>query len=110
MPRKLCDLKDTFFIEGRGAILVLPKDDQWQLSPDEKIHRFERILIVTPSGSEIRTFIKDLDFSVRNGPRDSNLCFTLPSDIKRGMIPTGSEIWLERDGAEPVFWEDAPKQ
>lgn len=105
MPRKLCDLKDVFVIEGRGVIFVLPKDDEWGISGQEKIHRHKCIRVLDSNGNRLDTFVKDLDFTVRNGGKDSDLCFTLPRDVTIDKISLPGEIWLERDGDTPVLWE-----
>jgi hypothetical protein len=109
MARKLCPLNDVFRIEGRGVILVLPPEHEWEVSGEKTIHRHECIRIVDESGGEIRTFIKDFETTIRNGGRDSDLCFTLPADITVDMISRNSEIWLERDDDQPVIWQGLPK-
>ena len=109
MPTKLCNLKDTFFIEDRGVILVLPSDEQWGISKQELIHRHEKIFLLSESGEKLDTFVKDLDFTVRNGGRDSDLCFTLPRDVKPEMVTLPSEIWLCRDDSTPILKDGVQK-
>ena len=101
MPKKVATIDTVFSIDGIGTVIALPKEDQWALDPAERIHRRERIQIRTPSGGCLSTFIRDIEMI--NGGRDrGSVAFSLPRSIMPEDVPAGSELWLERDGTEPV--------
>ena len=102
MPKKVAKIDEVFSIEGIGAVLCMPKEDQWILDPNEKIHRRERIQIRTPDGGCIATFIKDIAM-INRGRERGSVAFSLPRSIAATEIPDGSELWLERDGDEPLI-------
>ena len=83
-------------------MIALPKEDQWLIDPNEVIQRRERIQIRTPSGRCVSTFIKDIEM-INRGRDLGGVCFSLPHSITRQDIPNGSELWLERDGTEPLI-------
>jgi hypothetical protein len=101
MPKKVTVIDSVFAIEGIGTVICLPKEDRWSL-PGETIHGRERIQIRTPAGGCIRTFIKSVEW-VNRGREHGSISFSLPEPIAREDIPDDSELWLERDGAEPLI-------
>jgi len=102
MPKRVATIDAVFSIDGRGTVVALPKEDQWTLNPDEPIHRRERIQIRTQSGGCLSTFIRDIEMINRGRDRGS-VAFSLPRSIRPEDIPAGSELWLERDGVEPLI-------
>jgi len=102
MPKKVATIDQVFSIQGMGTVIALPKEDQWTLAPSEVMHSKERIQIRTPDGRCIVTFIKNIKF-INRGRDHGSLCFSLPHPIKAEDIPEGSELWLERDGSDPLL-------
>ena len=102
MPKKVAIIDAVFSIDGRGTVIALPMEDRWALGPHERIHRHERIQIRTPSGVCISTFIKDLAM-INRGRERGGVAFSLPRSVKAEDVPVGSELWLERDGTEPLL-------
>ena len=82
---------------------MIALEDQWQIDPTESTHRRERIQIRTPSGHSISTFIRDIEMINRGRDRGSGVCVSLPRSVVAQDIPEGSELWLERDGTEPLM-------
>jgi hypothetical protein len=101
MPRKVATIDTVFSIDGIGTVITLPKEEQWALDPKETIHRGERIQIRTPAGGCLSTFIWDIEM-INRGRDHTGIAFSLPRPIRPDDIPAGSELWLERDGAEPL--------
>lgn len=100
---KMVAIIDTVFeIDGVGTVIVLPKEDQWAIDAGEQIHRRERIQIRTPSGGCFSTFIRDFEMINRGRDRGS-VAFSLPAAFVPEDVPSGSELWLERDGTEPLL-------
>lgn len=79
----------------------MPSMNVWALPPDECIHRRERVQIRRPNDDCLSTFIKDIEM-INRGRKGSGVCFSLPAIIAPENIPAGSELWLERDGKEPL--------
>ena len=102
MPKKVAVIDTVFFIEGTGTILCLPKEEFWSLKPGEDIYRRERIQIRRPDGTYVSTYIKNLEF-INRGRENGSISLSLPHDISPNDIPSGSELWLERDDNEPVL-------
>ena len=102
MPKKVAMIDAVFSIEGIGTVVALVKEAEWELNPKEAIHRRERIQIRTRSGVCLSTFIQNIEM-INRGRDRCGVAFSLPSAIKPEDIPEGSEVWLERDGAEPVL-------
>jgi hypothetical protein len=102
MPKKVAVIDSVFSIDGIGTVICLPKEDQWSIPADEKIQRRERIQIRTPSGRSIQTFINSIEM-VNRGREHGSIAFSLPKHIAQGDVPVGSELWLERDGIDPVL-------
>jgi hypothetical protein len=102
MPKRVATIDAVFSIDGIGTVIAFPKEDRWTLDPKERIHRRERIQIRTQSGSCFSTFIRDVEMINRGRDRGS-VAFSLPRSILPQDIPAGSELWLERDGIEPLI-------
>jgi hypothetical protein len=102
MPKKVATIDAVFSIDGIGTVIALPKEDQWALDPRERIHRRERIQIRTPGGGCLSTYIRDIEM-INRGRDHGGITFSLPRSVKSEDIPAGSEIWLERDGTEPMI-------
>jgi len=102
MPKRVTTIDAVFSIDGIGTVIALPKEDQWALDPQEKIHRRERIQIRTPDGRCLATFIRDIQF-INRGREQGGVAFTLSRSIRAEDVPVSSELWLERDGAEPLM-------
>jgi len=102
MPKKVATIDTMFSIEGIGTVIALPKENQWTLDPAERVHRRERIQIRTPSGGCISTYIRDIEM-INRGRDRGGICFSLPDSIVAQDIAEGSELWLERDGTEPLI-------
>jgi len=95
-------IEAVFSIDGIGTVVALPKEEQWELDPKEPIHRRERIQIRTRSGGCLSTFIRDIEM-INRGRERCSVAFSLPHSIKQEDVPEGSELWLERDGVEPIL-------
>jgi len=95
-------IDEVFSIDGIGTVVALADEAEWELNPKEPIHRRERIQIRTRSGSCLSTFIWNIEM-INRGRERCGIALLLPTAIKPGDIPEGSEIWLERDGVEPVL-------
>ena len=102
MPKKVAVIELALSLEGIGTVIALPREDQWAIRLDEPIHRHERIQIRTPGGGVISTFFRDIEM-INRGRKRGGVTFSLPHSIKPGEIPEGSELWLERDGIEPLI-------
>ena len=102
MPKRVARIDAVFSIEGRGTVVALEKEDSWSLDPTEAIHHRERIQIRTPGGEHILTFIENIEF-IKRGRGQGSVALGLPQTVKPDHIPAGSELWLERDGTEPVL-------
>jgi len=102
MPKKVATIDTVFLIDGIGTVVALPNENHWSLDPKEIIHRRERIQIRTPSGDCLSTFIKNIEL-INRSPKLGGIAFSLPHSIMAKDIPAGSELWLERDGAEPLL-------
>jgi len=82
-------------------VIALPKEAEWELVK-EQIYRRERIQIRTRTGGCISTYIRDIEF-INRGADQGSVAFCLPASITREDVPEGSELWLERDGTEPLI-------
>ena len=102
MPKRVAVIDSVFAIDGIGTVICLPKEDQWSIPADEKIRSRERIQIRTPAGRSIRTFNKAIEM-VNRGRERGSVAFSLPEPIAQDDVPAGSELWLERDGVDPVI-------
>jgi len=102
MPKKVATIDEVFSIDGIGTVVALPTEDQWDIDPKELIHRRERIQIRTRSGNCFSTFIRDIEMINRGRDRGS-VAFSLPLSVTPEDVPEGSELWLERDGVEPLI-------
>jgi hypothetical protein len=102
MPKRVATIDTVFSIDGIGTVVALPNEDQWTLDPTERIHRRERIQIRTQSGGCLSTFIRDIEM-IDRGRERGGVCFSLPRSVAPEDIPDGSELWLERDGTEPLI-------
>jgi hypothetical protein len=102
MPKLLTKIDLVMGIQGRGTVLCLPKEENWAIPRNEKVYRNELIFVRTPDGGTISTRIKDIEL-INRGIEKGSIAFCLPAGIQSDEIPVGSEIWLVRDGAEPVF-------
>ena len=102
MPKKVARIDAVFSIDGIGTVIALPKEDTWMILPTETIHRREQIQIRLPSGHSVFTFIREIQ--MMNRDRDlGSVCFILPRSVTTQDISDGSELWLERDGTEPLI-------
>ena len=102
MPKKVATIDMVLSIDGIGTVIGLPTENEWTLAPNEKIHRRERIQIRTQRGFHLSTFIRDIEM-INRGRKHGGVCFSLPREITPQQIPGGSELWLERDGTEPLL-------
>lgn len=102
MPKKVAIIDTVFSIDGIGTVIALPKEDQWVLDPAESIQRHERIQIRTQNGGCLSTFIRDIEM-INRGRDCGSVAFSLPRAITPVDVPAGSELWLERDGTEPLI-------
>src|SRR5690348_13939036 len=102
MPKKVAVIDLAVAIEGIGTVICLPKEDCWCIPPEETIRRRERIQIRTPAGTSISTFIREIEM-INRGRERGSVSFSLPASIAPDDVPEGSELWLERDGLEPVL-------
>ena len=102
MPKKVATIDTVFSIDGIGTVIALPREDQWLIHPGEAIHQRERIQIRTPDGGAVSTFIRGIEM-INRGRDHEGVCFSPPRSVKPDDIPDGSELWLERDGTEPLI-------
>ena len=102
MPKKVAVIEEVFAIEGIGTVIALPETEKWSLSPKEKICRREKIQIRKPNGECLETFVLSIEM-INRGRIHDGICFSLPSSIVPQDIPGGSELWLMRDGTEPLI-------
>lgn len=101
MPKKIARIDAVFAIDGIGTVICMPKEG-WSIDASEPIHRRERIQIRTPEGGRIETFIKDVEM-INCGRERGGVCFRLPKNVAAESVVPGSELWLERDGIEPLL-------
>jgi hypothetical protein len=80
MPKRVATIDAVFSIDGIGTVITLPKEDQWTLDPQEKIHRRERIQIRTQSGVCLSTYIRDIEM-INRGRERGSVAFSLPRSI-----------------------------
>ena len=102
MPKRVALIDMVFPIEGRGTVISLLKDEHWSLDSNEAIYPRKRIQIRKPDGSRLSTLIKDID-AINRGKGRYGFAFSLPKEVAKADIPDGSELWLERDGTEPLI-------
>ncbi|HEV2693688.1 MAG TPA: hypothetical protein VG347_12415 [Verrucomicrobiae bacterium] len=102
MPKRAAIIDTVFSIDGIGTVVALPNEDWRSLNPKERIFRRERIQIRTPSGSCLSTFIRAIEM-INRVREQGGIAFSRPSSIMPMDIPAGSELWLERDGTEPLI-------
>jgi len=102
MPKKVAIIDAVFSIDGIGTVIALPTEKQWALASDEAIHRRERIQIRTKSVGCLSIFIRDIEM-INRGRERSGVCFSLPRSVTPQDVPDGSELWLERDGTQPLI-------
>jgi hypothetical protein len=102
VPTRVAKIDAVFSIDGIGTVVALPKEADWQLEPKEPIHRRERIQIRTPGGGCISTYVREFEM-INRGRAQGSVAFSLPRSIRKEDVPEGSELWLERDGTEPVI-------
>jgi hypothetical protein len=102
MPKKVSKIDLVFSIEGRGTVIALAKESEWSIGTSEAIHRQERVQIRTPIGTCILTFVREIE-SINRGPDRGSVGLLLPRSIRPEHVPEGSELWLERDGNEPLI-------
>lgn len=102
MPKKVAKIDAVFAIDGIGTVIAMPKEGEWSIDASEPIHRQERIQIRTPDGGRIETFVKAIEM-INRGREKGGLGFRLPKNIAAESIVPGSELWLERDGTEPLL-------
>jgi hypothetical protein len=99
MPRFLAKVDAVFEIPTVGVAVCL--DDQLAIGPEEKIVIRERIRIRRANRGEISTYVYSIE-SLNRGRRSRGLAFRLPADVKKADVADATEVWLERDGVEPV--------
>jgi|ERR1051325_5281852 hypothetical protein len=102
MPKRVATIETVFSIDGIGTVIALPNEAEWTLDPKERIHRRERVQIRTQSGGCLSTFIREIEM-VNRGRERCGIAFSLPRSVTPEDIPSGSELWLERDGTEPLI-------
>ena len=102
MPKKVAKIDAVFAVDGIGTVIAMPKQGEWSIGSSEPIHRRERIQIRTPDGGRIETFIKAIEM-INRGREKGEVCFSLPKNIPAESVLPGSELWLERDGIEPLL-------
>jgi translation elongation factor EF-Tu-like GTPase len=85
----LCKVEDTFYISGRGCVIVpaIPE------GLDFRIRAKDQIELRTPEGRVLQTHIASVEFAKRqNAP--CRMAIMLPVDIAKQDVPTGTEVWL----------------
>lgn len=88
MERLLFVVEDTFLIEGRGLILVPGVGGNVQL-------RDGRALIIKrPDGGVLH--VAKFSFGMP-GPKSEGCPILLPSEVTKGDVPIGSEVWMVSD-------------
>lgn len=102
MPKKVAKIDAVYSLDGVGTVIALPTEDEWLIDPSESIHQRERIQIRAPSGQCVSTFIKNVEM-INRGRDRLGVCFSLPRNVIAKDVPDGSELWLERDGTEPLI-------
>ena len=73
-----------------------------RIAPVGEIELVDGIQIRTPAGTSISTFIREIEM-INRGRERGSVSFSLPAPIAPDDVPEGSELWLERDGLEPVL-------
>jgi hypothetical protein len=101
MPKRVSTIDLAISIQGLGTVIWLPDQSEWSIAASEAIHRRERIQIRTLAGGCISTFVKDIPMISRRPP--SGISLLLPPPILPDDLPERSELWLERDGTEPLI-------
>ena len=102
MPKLIAKTDQVLEIEGRGTFVCLPKEDAWDLDPTATIHKRERIQIRTPEGRLIETYIKEIEF-INRGRGRGGIALLLPREFSKRDVPESSEVWLQRNGDEPII-------
>ena len=85
----LCKVEDTFYISGRGCVIVpaIPE------GLDFRIRAKDQIELRTPEGRVLQTHIASVELAKRqNAP--CRMAIMLAADIAKQDVPTGTEVWL----------------
>ncbi|QSI33882.1 hypothetical protein GNX71_31675 [Variovorax sp. RKNM96] len=85
----LFEIEDVFDIGGRGCVLVPGVPNT--LRRDVKVG--ELLLIVTPSGNEVRTNIAAFEHISRGRPM-VHAPFSLPRAVTKADLPLGSKVYF----------------
>jgi len=100
----LFTVADRFEIEGRGCVLIpgLPCEPG-----DPIVKRGARIRLRTPVGSELDTFVKEIEMiGYRKKPEKIAAPILLPRDISKDDVPVGTEVLLVEEKYETIEKRD----
>jgi hypothetical protein len=89
MPRCLYTVEASFFIKGRGLVLV-PK-----IVPQEekRLRVGDRVEIRRPDGSRLESCIGGIEIAHSSPPRPTCEAWILLRELTKEDVPIGSEIW-----------------
>jgi translation elongation factor EF-Tu-like GTPase len=92
MSRRLSIVEDTFFIEGRGLILVPG------IVPvvNERILIGDPIVLRRPDGTSLKSVIGGIEMIHR--PMPSEDVVILLRGLTKEDVPIGTEVWTKQDG------------
>ena len=87
----LFDIEDVFDLSGIGLVIA-PGIPYSSLPPDMQIVVGSELLIVSPSGDELRTVISSFPMIRRSKPTDHAL-FALPKSVTKTQLPVGAKVY-----------------
>lgn len=91
-PVLLFIVEDAFQIAGRGCVLV-PGPSAEQGS--QRIRIGDGLRLRKPDGNSFDTVIQGVEMIGRRPrPKVITAPILLPRDVKKGDVPTGTEVWL----------------
>jgi hypothetical protein len=102
MPKKVATIAQVFWVRGVGTVIGLPPFEHWSIPQTDQIHRYERIRIKKPTGEHIVTYIQSIE-AADDGTQTGRICFSLPRTVFPEHLPPNCELWLEREGSDPVI-------
>jgi translation elongation factor EF-Tu-like GTPase len=89
MARCLFVVEDTFFIKGRGLVLV----PGIVLQGDERLRVGDPILLKRPDGSFFESAIGGIEMIYGTPPSSKQNVHILLKDLTKEDVPIGSEVW-----------------